>query len=98
VIGNSRIEQCFTNTEDVNALNRRFSEIEMTRENTMMINAMKLKFPKLARVGTVGRRTDKPTNKRNRNTQETILVHQDEPERVQMDEGYGKEPNMEAED
>lgn len=68
VIGNFRIEQCSTNMEDVNALKRRFKQIEMTRESAMMINEIKLKFVKLQKVGTVGRRTDEPANNRNRNT------------------------------
>jgi hypothetical protein len=87
-----------TNTENSNALKRRFKEIEMTRENAMMTNAIKFKVAKLEKVRKVGRHIDEPTNKRNRNAQETILVDEGERERAQTDGRYGKEPNMEAQD
>lgn len=42
ITSNYSIEECFDNPEDVEAIKRRFYEVEMTRENALMIRSMNL--------------------------------------------------------
>jgi hypothetical protein len=48
VASNYPMERCFTREEDLKAMKRRFREIEMTKENKHLIDAMRMDSSKLS--------------------------------------------------
>jgi hypothetical protein len=47
ITSNFQIKQCFSNEEDIAAIERRFHSIEMTKQNAAIIEAMKVNLRKL---------------------------------------------------